>query len=198
LRISRLVHFGAVVASLASCQKTAVCEDSVLNLAWFGCALVRGYAALLRRAGAGRAQERPWKLGSHWRVSRPNWRSGRAHARTQKATRQHTGISRAVFGPRPCAIPQWPAAGGHEWHEAGGAGTGGRAERSDGDGNVRQVSGCRHARWRETPPVSRRSRHVAHWRLRPLVAFARSDGDEQDLHACAGRRDAGQQPVHAQ
>ena len=90
---------------------------------------------------------------------RSRWRSGRARARTPQATRPHVGISRATFGPRPCAIPQWCAAGGHERHEAGGAGAVGRAERSDGDGNVRQVSGCRHVGWREMPSVSMRSRH---------------------------------------
>src|SRR5882724_13451901 len=42
-----------------------------LHLTRVGCARVRGDTALLRRSGAGRAQERPWPLGSHWRVSRP-------------------------------------------------------------------------------------------------------------------------------
>ena len=100
-RGARLVHCGAVVASLPSCQKTALCENPVLNLAWFVCALVKGDAALLRRSGAGRAKERPWQLGCHWRVSRPSWRACRALARTQKATRQHMSTSRAKFGPGP-------------------------------------------------------------------------------------------------
>jgi hypothetical protein len=100
-RSSRLVHFGAVVASLPSYQKTALFENPVLNLAWFVCGLVRGYAALLRRSGAGRAKERPWQLGCHLRLSLPSWRSCRSHSSTQKATRQHASMSRAKFGPGP-------------------------------------------------------------------------------------------------
>ena len=137
-----------------------------LHLTRVGCARVRGDAALLRRSGAGRAQERPWTLGSHVRVSRPHGRSGRAQARTPQAPRQHVGISRATCGPRPGAIPQSCAAGGHERREADGAGAVGRAERSDSDGNFRQVSGCRHGGWRETPSVSRRERIGVRWRPR--------------------------------
>jgi hypothetical protein len=71
----------------------------------FVSALVRGGAALLRRSGAGRAVEWPWQLDSHVRVSRPNGRSCRAHARTPQATRQHAGISRAIRRPGPVPSP---------------------------------------------------------------------------------------------
>src|SRR5262245_47971169 len=57
--------------------------------------------------------------------------------------------SRAAFRPRPCAIPQSSTAGGHKRHAAGGEGAVGRAERSDGDENVRQVSAYRHVGWCE-------------------------------------------------
>jgi hypothetical protein len=62
---------------------------------------------------------------------------------------------------RPGAIPQACAAGGHERREADGEEAVGRAERSDGDEHVRQVSGCRHGGWRVRPSVSTRSRVVS-------------------------------------
>jgi hypothetical protein len=71
------------------------------------------------------------------------------------------GLCRVTWPPRcsnrltrPCAIPKSCAAGGQKRHEAGGAGAVGRAERSDGDENFRQVSGCRHGGWRAMPSVS--------------------------------------------
>ena len=72
--------------------------------------------------------------------------------------RQHTGISRATFGPRPGAIPHGGLQAALKRHEAGGAEAVGRAERSDGDGNVRQVSEYRHGGWRAMPSVSMRER----------------------------------------
>ena len=77
---------------------------------------------------------------------------------------------RATCRPRPGAIPTWHAAGGHERREAGGAGAGGRAERSDGDGNFRQVSIYRHGGWRARPNMSMRARTDV--RRRPSHATA--------------------------
>jgi hypothetical protein len=164
-RRARFVHVGAVVASLPSCQTTAVCEDRVLNLTWSVCALVRGDAAHLRRSGAGRAQEQLWQPGCHWRASLRSWRARRAPARTPqaKAAREHIPCHMQT---RPCAIPTRRAAGGYERHEAGGAGAVGRVKRSAGDENVRQVSGCRHAGWRAMPSVSMRERHSVRRRPR--------------------------------
>jgi hypothetical protein len=136
-----------------------------LHLTRFVSALVRGDAALLRRSGAGRAVEWPWQLDSHVRVSRPNGRSCRAPARTPqaKAARGHIPCHTQT---RPCAIPTRRAAGGYERHEAGGAGAVGRAKRSAGDENSRQVSGYRHGGWRARPSVSRRERTGVRWRPR--------------------------------
>jgi hypothetical protein len=48
----------------------------------------------------------------------------------------------------------------------GGEGAVGKAERSDGDENIRQVSKYRHGGWRERPSVSRRDCSGVRWRPR--------------------------------
>jgi hypothetical protein len=71
---------------------------------------------------------------------------------------------------RPWAIPRWRAAGDHERHEPGGEGAVGMAERSDGDENIRQVSGCRHGGWRAMPSLSMQPRTGVRRRLRHAAA----------------------------
>ena len=62
--------------------------------------------------------------------------------------RRRPGSTRAYpvphSDPGPAPSPNRMLQAAMKRHEAGGAGAGGRAERSDGDGNCRQVSGGRH------------------------------------------------------
>src|SRR5262245_34222930 len=70
----------------------------------------------------------PFCCGLHMSDTRLANRAGASSCHSADSV-QHVGISRAIFGPRPCAIPQSCAAGGQTRPEAGGEGAVGRAER---------------------------------------------------------------------